>query len=124
MISKLELQLRIYDKNEQSKRWGYTDYQDKDSVSEILNEFYKKNIIIDSHLDNIYDFENCFEIFKTKRDLIVDEITATMNRYLPKVEGDQVIQIGTVIINLSPKYGLNSTTTILLKFLGISFNTQ
>lgn len=113
VISKLELQLRIYDKNEQSKRWGYTDYQDKDSVSEILNEFYKKNIIIDSHLDNIYDFENCFEIFKTKRDLIVDEITATMNRYLPKVEGDQVIQIGTVIINYGdPKCSIKHMVTL------------
>ena len=38
-----------------------------------------------------------------KRDLIIDEIASTMDIYLPDLEGDQIIEIGTVVLNYGKK---------------------
>lgn len=95
---KIELRLKIYNKN---SKWELIPYEDLESIHTILTSLQLQNIIYEEHIEQILDFNSCFEPFKLKRDLIIDEITFTMEKYLPKIEGDKVIQIGTVV----QKYG-------------------
>ncbi len=98
-FGKLKLCLRIKDRNEITNKWSYRDYTDPKIINNTLNTFMKKKIINQEIYDNILDFESCFTPFKKKRDLIIEEITNTMDKYLPELEGDKIIQIGTVILN-------------------------
>lgn len=99
----IKLGLRIKNMNEITGRWEYNDYTDIKIFKQILNIWLKKKSINQDQINNILDFETCFTEFKKKRDLIIDEITGTMDKYLPELEGDKIIEIGTVVLNFGEK---------------------
>lgn len=99
----IKLNLRIKDKNPQNDKWNTEEFNDLADIKTTLELYLRKKIISQEHLENILDFETCFGIFKQKRDLIIDEIASTMDIYLPDLEGDQIIEIGTVVLNYGEK---------------------
>ena len=66
-------------------------------IDEFLLSLETKHIFTNKELNDFKNINYFIEEFKLKRDAILDQITDTMNKYLPEIEGDKVIQIGTVI---------------------------
>jgi DNA polymerase elongation subunit (family B) len=97
ITGKLELRMRIFDKNKFTKQWEFINLDTIQKMNEFLLELETKNIFSNKELNEFKNIDNCLEEFKLKRDLILENITDTMNKYLPEIEGDKVIQIGTVI---------------------------
>lgn len=79
------------------------EFIDEDVIKKVLNKFIKQKRIKTTHKDAIANFNTCFSEFKNKRDLLIEEINKTMMRYLPEIEGDKIIQIGTVVQNYGEK---------------------
>jgi DNA polymerase elongation subunit (family B) len=95
----LQQKLVIKDKFDSKKQLVSETFSDQDEITKILNKFIKEKRMKKTHKIALTNFETCFAEFKNKRDLLIEEVNKTMTRYLPEIEGDKVIQIGTVVQN-------------------------
>ena len=100
-VGELRLFLNIKDKKEGDRQLSLSSYTGQTTIDNILEKLVRKRSLKNGHIESIMNFSTCFEEFNQKRDLIIEEINKTMLRYFPEIEGDRIIQIGTVV----QKYG-------------------